>query len=97
MPTEETPVEAITIETEESNPKPTFKERARAVLNAGLTNAKRFALPAIGVAIGALAVAVANTNERVDELEDYVYPELDDDEPTLELDGIDTPEIEIEA
>lgn len=97
MPTEETPVEAITLETEESNPKPTFKERASAVLNAGLTNAKRFALPAIGVAIGALAVAVANTNERVDELEEYVYPELDDDEPTLELDGIDTPEIEIEA
>lgn len=96
MPTEETPVEAITLETEESNPKPTFKERARAVLNAGLTNAKRFALPAIGVAIGALAVAVANTNERVDELEEYVYPELDDEEPTLELDGIDT-QSEIEA
>ena len=95
MPTEETPVEAITID-EESTPKPTFKERASAVLNSGLTNAKRFALPAIGVAIGALAVAVANTNERVDELEDYVYPELDDDEPT-QLDGIDTPEIEIEA
>ena len=97
MPTEETPVEAITIETGESIPKPTFKERASVVLHSGLTNLKRFALPAIGVAIGALAVAVANTNERVDELEEYVYPELDDDEPTLELDGADTSEIEIEA